>query len=107
MRRDYIHVEDVEFAIELVEALFHNSEIIRHTVSNSGKVTGPWAKVESCLKRHGKTSHGDLQRWTDLPRRELDPILETMIEVGAVCKETIPTATRPKRVYYIPQQKLQ
>lgn len=107
MKRDYIHVEDVEYAIELVEALFHNSQLIRHTVSNSGKVTGPWAKVESCLMRHGKTSHADLQRLSDIPRRELDPILETMIEAGAVCKEIIPTATRPKRVYYIPQQKLQ
>ncbi|RTL05216.1 hypothetical protein EKK58_08695 [Candidatus Dependentiae bacterium] len=103
--RDHVELEDVQFAIEFVEACFHNSQLMRNTVSNSGRVSGPWAKVESYLRRHGKTQHGDLQRNTDIPKRELDPLLDTMIENGIVCREIVPTGRRPKRLYYICSQK--
>jgi hypothetical protein len=107
-KKDFITAEDAEYGIALVEAVYHNSQLIRRAVSNSGKVSGPWAKIESLLRRRGKTTHSDLQRLTDITKRELDPILDTMIEAGSLCVESERTGGgRMRRSYYIPSIRLQ
>lgn len=101
MERDFVEIEDVEFAISLVETLYHNSQLIRHSVTNSGRISGPWSRIENILRKHGRVVYWELQRKTEIPKRELDPLLDTMTDAGVIVMENVPTKTKPRKEYYL------
>lgn len=99
--RTEIQKDDILVAQTLLETCFYNGQLIRKEISSSGLMTGVMAKVESCLKRHGKIPREKLIRIVNVKTRMLDEALEPLIESGKVLAEkTISLKTnRPARYY--------
>lgn len=81
---DEVEPEDVDYAISVVETIHHNSSLLRNRIVNSGKITGPLAKVENSIKSKGVISRTDLVWSTDLSGRDLDTYVSLLEDEGKV-----------------------
>lgn len=104
-KRTNVIKSDVTWAIELIEACYHNAELIRTQVVNSGRVTGPMSKVFSYLRRKGSMSRVDLIRSVDMRAFELDSILKPLIEEGEIQEYKVTSGQRLRTYYKINSQK--
>lgn len=97
--RDRVMKEDVEFAIELVEACYFNAQLIRDQITNSGRVTGPWFKVRSHLLRKGAMSRVELIQSVDMKAVELDALLKPYMDDKIIQSYSDISGRRPKTMY--------
>lgn len=85
-KRTSIELEDVLFATSLVESQFYNSIDFVTSSTAATQRESLQHKILRLVQKSGEMSVRDLIRKTKLTRRELDVILEVLIESGEVIR---------------------